>query len=140
MTKSNTDTGQHEFVSWAVKVHHPALNLAGLLFRLGQYDQSLLSVMESIKISQNKNDHEGILQCLVWLQQISRALGNKEQEKRVLEHILSQANQQENGYIFIIACLNYLALPLVNLDSKVSQTSPLPLKVREVIKSLKIPI
>ena len=61
VTKANTDTGQHEFVSWAVKVHHPALNLAGLLFRLGQYDQSLLSVMESIKISQNKNDHEGIL-------------------------------------------------------------------------------
>ena len=48
-----------------------------------------MSVMESIKISQNKNDHEGILQCLVWLQQISRAMGNTEQEKRILEHILS---------------------------------------------------
>ena len=78
ITKPNTETGALEFVSWAVKVHHPALNLAGLRFRLGQLDQSLLSVMESIKISQNKNDHEGILQCLVWLQQISRAMGNKE--------------------------------------------------------------
>ena len=48
-----------------------------------------MSVVESIKISQNKNDHEGILQCLVWLQQISRAMGNTEQEKRILEHILS---------------------------------------------------
>lgn len=67
VTRANTETGVLEFVSWAVKVHHPALNLAGLRFRLGQLDQSLLSVMESIKISQNKNDHEGILQCLVWL-------------------------------------------------------------------------
>ena len=38
VTRPNTETGVHEFVSWAVKVHHPALNLAGLLFRLGQLD------------------------------------------------------------------------------------------------------
>jgi len=35
VTKPNTETGAIEFVSWAVKVHHPALNLAGLRFRLG---------------------------------------------------------------------------------------------------------
>ena len=35
ITKPNTETGALEFVSWAVKVHHPALNLAGLRFRLG---------------------------------------------------------------------------------------------------------
>ena len=140
VTKANTETGVQEFVSWAVKVHHPALNLAGLLFKLGQLDQSLLSVMESIKISQNKNDHEGILQCLVWLQQIARAMGNKEQERRILEHILSSAYQQANTYIFIIGCLNYLALPLANLDSKsVPSAQHLSSKVREVIKALKIP-
>lgn len=38
VTKPNTETGVLEFVSWAVKVHHPALNLAGLRFRLGQLD------------------------------------------------------------------------------------------------------
>ena len=35
VTKPNTETGALEFVSRAVKVHHPALNLAGLRFRLG---------------------------------------------------------------------------------------------------------
>lgn len=114
VTKANTDLGVLEFVSWAVKVHNPALNLAGVRFRLGQLDQAILSVTESIKISQNKNDHEGILQCLFWLQQISRALGNKEQERRILEHIISQSKQQENKYIFILASLNYMSQPTVN--------------------------
>lgn len=67
-------------------------------------------------------------------------MGNKEQERRILEHIISQSHLQENAYIFIIACLNYLLLPLVNLDSKVSLNSPLPLKVREVLKALKIQV
>jgi hypothetical protein len=93
-TRSNIETGAVEFVSWAVKVHQPALNLANLRLRLNNIDESLLSVMESIKISQNKNDHESILQCLVWLQQILGALGNKAQERRLLEHIIQQAEAQ----------------------------------------------
>ncbi len=44
-----------------VKVHQPELNLAGLQLRLGHIDQALLSVLETIKISQNKNDHEAII-------------------------------------------------------------------------------
>ena len=67
-TRQNTETGSIEFVAWAVKVHQSAVNLANLHFRLGHLDESLLSVMESIKISQIKNDHESILQCLIWLQ------------------------------------------------------------------------
>lgn len=50
-TKTNTETGVVEFVSWAVKVHQPALNLANLRLRLGNLDESLLSVMECLKIS-----------------------------------------------------------------------------------------
>ena len=50
-TKANTETGAVEFVSWAVKVHQPALNLANLRLRLGCFDEALSSVMESIKIS-----------------------------------------------------------------------------------------
>lgn len=49
--RKNIETGAVDFDSWAIKVHQPALNLAGLRFRLGQLDQSLVSVMESIKIS-----------------------------------------------------------------------------------------
>lgn len=85
------ETGAIEFVSWAVKVHQPALNLASLRLRLGHLDEAMMSVMEAIKISQNKNDHESILQCLIWLQQILGGLGNKNQEKRLLEHIIHQA-------------------------------------------------
>jgi hypothetical protein len=44
-----------------VKVHHPELNMASLQLRLGQVDQALLAVLETIRISQNKNDHESIL-------------------------------------------------------------------------------
>ena len=50
---------------------------------------------------------------------------------------------QQNYYIFIVACLNYLTLPLVNMDSK--KVVPgggmtLPAKVRDILKDFKIPI
>ena len=77
---------------YAVKVHYPALNLSGLLLKLGWLDESLLSILETIRISQNKNDHEGILQCLVWLQQFLGLTGNRDQERMILEHILVQSN------------------------------------------------
>ena len=35
--------------------------MANLQLRLGQTDQALLAVLETIRISQNKNDHEAIL-------------------------------------------------------------------------------
>ena len=69
-------------------------------------------------------------------------MGNKEQERRILEHILTQAHQQQNSYLFLVACLNYLALPLVNQDCKSltgNGTFPLPVKVRDVLKALSIP-
>jgi hypothetical protein len=62
----------------SVKVHYPALNIAGLQLRLGHIDQALLSILETIRISQNKNDHEAILQCLFWLSQILNFIGSKE--------------------------------------------------------------
>jgi hypothetical protein len=35
----------------SVKVHYPALNIAGLQLRLGHIDQALLSILETIRIS-----------------------------------------------------------------------------------------
>lgn len=67
ITKGNTETGAIEFVSWAVKVHQPALNLALIRLKHGQLDEALLGVMEAVKLAQNKNDHESITQCLVLL-------------------------------------------------------------------------
>jgi hypothetical protein len=60
-------------------VHLAVLNQASMHYRLGNLDEALTSVMESIKISQNKNDKESILECLLWLYQIIGELGNKEQ-------------------------------------------------------------
>lgn len=61
ITKGNQETNEYEFTSWAIKVNQPAMNLAGTSYRLGQYDQALLSVMETIKIAQSKNDSAQIL-------------------------------------------------------------------------------
>jgi hypothetical protein len=51
VTKHNAETDTFEFVEWVTKVNQPAAQLAGVCYRLGQHDQALLSVMESIKIS-----------------------------------------------------------------------------------------
>jgi hypothetical protein len=49
------------------KVHRLALSVASLRYKMGQYDAALSSIHESIKIAQNKNDHETVLDCMVWL-------------------------------------------------------------------------
>lgn len=70
-------------------------------------------------------------------------MGNKEQEKRILEHVIQQAHNLGNSYIFVIACLNYMALSSVNLDSNPqtgTRAENLPKKVRETLKAMAIPI
>ena len=59
------------------KIHKTALSLAAMRYKLGQYDAAFHSVIEAIKIAQNKNDSASILECSVWLQHISSALGNR---------------------------------------------------------------
>jgi hypothetical protein len=60
---------------------------------MGQYDAALTSIHESIKIAQNKNDHETVLDCTVWLYQIlesmSSSIKGKEQQRQLLEHMIS---------------------------------------------------
>lgn len=112
-TKLNRETGVFEFVSWNTQVYQPALYKAGLCFRLGQYDQALASVRESIKISQSKNDSTFILHCLVWLKQIMAALGNKSQEMKILHHIIAQSTKgkklaQHDQLISAMAFLNFV--------------------------------
>ena len=113
LTKLNRDTGIFEFISWNTQVYQPALYKAGICFRLGQYDQALISVRESIKLSQSKNDSSFILHCLVWLKQIMGVLGNKSQELKILHHILAQTTKkkkpaQHDDLISIMALLNFV--------------------------------
>lgn len=75
------------------KVHRLALSIASLRHKMGQYDAALTSIHESIKIAQNKNDHETVLDCTVWLYQIlesmSSSIKGKEQQRQLLEHMIS---------------------------------------------------
>ena len=93
-----------------VKVTSAVINIVGLQLRLGNLDESLFSVLESIKISQNKTDHEAIIHCLLWLTQIISAFGNKEQEKLLLEHVIIQSHMQHLPYLFSIFTSNYAKL------------------------------
>jgi len=63
------------------RVHRTAISLTALRFKLGQFDAALSSTLEAIRIAQNKNDYSTILDCTIWLHQISGAMGNREQEK-----------------------------------------------------------
>jgi hypothetical protein len=38
------------------KIHKNALSLAALRYKMGQYDAAFHSIIEAIKIAQNKND------------------------------------------------------------------------------------
>lgn len=50
--------------------------------------------MESIKISQSKSESASILHCLVWLKQITAALGNIDQEVKILSHIIKESTKK----------------------------------------------
>lgn len=75
------------------KVYRVSLSLAALQFRLGHLDAALEAVQEATRIAQNKNDFTTVLDCAVWLYVIQGALGNRKQEKQLLEHVVHQANK-----------------------------------------------
>lgn len=118
------------------RVHRTALGLAALRYKLGQYDAALQAVLEGIRIAQNKNDYETILECTIWLYQISGVLGNRQQEKQLIEHVIYQANKMHKVYIFIMALLNYASMP----DSKAMLIRQLKIspKILSVFREFKI--
>ena len=72
-------------------LHNSLMSLSGLHVRLGNLDEGLISLIEWIKVAQNKKDNQGIIKWLVWLQQIIKAFGNVEDAERlILEQILIQ--------------------------------------------------
>eukprot|EP00347_Sterkiella_histriomuscorum_P022054 403331848 len=118
-----------------VKVHQPELNMAGMQLRLGMLDQALLSVLETIRISQNKNDHEAILQCLIWLHQILIKVGSRSQERQLIEHIIYQAHQLNNNYLFIVSCVNFSQ---IDFCKTLKSSNYITHKLAEVFKSIKV--
>jgi hypothetical protein len=71
--------------------HNSLVPLSSVHIRLGNLDEGLISLIECIKLAQNKKDNQGIIKCLIWLQQIIKAFGNVEQaEMLILEQILIQ--------------------------------------------------
>jgi len=71
--------------------HNSLIPLSSMHIRLGNLDEGLISLIECIKLAQNKKDNQGIIKCLIWLQEIVKAFGNIEQaEMLILEQILIQ--------------------------------------------------
>ena len=80
------------------RVYRNSLSIAALQYRLGHFDAALASIQEAIKIAQNKNDHETVLDCSLWLHQIKRALGkNKEVTEAPKKRKDSSKGKAEEG-------------------------------------------
>lgn len=91
------------------QVHRSALSIGALKYKLGHFDAALQSIYESIKIAQSKNDDATVLEATLWLQQIIRALGGK-QERMLVEHLIQQSIKTKNTYIMITSLLNFASM------------------------------
>ena len=99
-------------VSYAT--HNSLIPLSGMHIRLGNLDEGLISLIECIKLAQNKKDNQGIIKCLIWLQQIVKAFGNVEQaEMLILEQILIQSCIYNLPQVFNSMALEYSQLTSV---------------------------
>jgi hypothetical protein len=107
-------------VSYAT--HNSLIPLSGLHIRLGNLDEGLISLIECIKLAQNKKDNQGIIKCLIWLQQIVKAFGNVEQaEMLILEQILIQCCIHNLPQLFNSMALEYSQLCTVYKRHDASQ-------------------
>lgn len=81
-------------------------------------------------------DKETILDCTIWLHHISGALGNREQEKQLIEHTIFQSNKSNRIYIFIISLLNYSVIH--TNCSQLSKALRIPPKIFTVLTEFRI--
>jgi hypothetical protein len=96
-------------VSYAT--HNSLIPLSGLHIRFGNLDEGLISLIECIKLAQNKKDNQGIIKCLLWLQQIVKAFGKVEQaEMLILEQILVLSCDYKLPQVFNTMALEYSQL------------------------------
>jgi Ca2+-binding EF-hand superfamily protein len=70
-----------------------------------------------------------VLEATVWLQQIVRAMGGR-QERMLLEHMIHQSVKMKNFYIMMISLLNF-----ANLNK---QKMPQNKKLVKILKEYKI--
>ena len=67
----------------------------------------------------------------------SNSANGKNQERLLLEHIMYQANNLGNSYIFIIACIN---LAQVDHMKTLKSSQKIGTKLTEVLKALKVTV
>ena len=96
------------------KMHYASLNLSSVHYRFGQFDEALLNIAETIKLSQSKNDKEAITYSMLWLSCILGELGLVDLQKTLLQHILMESHEQKLNYIFVLAADNFVALEHTN--------------------------
>lgn len=94
------------------KINHAVINKAHLSFKIGHFDETIRSVSEALRLSQNSSDDESINQCLCFLYQLAGILGFQEDQVRLLDYALahSLALQSPNASLMLYSCLYYCTL------------------------------
>ena len=110
------------------QVHRSALSIGALQYKLGHFDAALQAIYECIKIAQSKNDDGTVLDATLWLHQIIRALGGK-QERLLVEHMIQQSIKSKNTYIMVTSLLNFASMN--------KQKQPLDSRLIKVLKEYK---
>lgn len=65
-------------------------------------------------------------------------MGNKEQEKVMLEHIMFQAHNLNNHYLFAISTLNYVQMDHSKIVRKDGEVQKVGMKLGNLFKTLKL--
>lgn len=86
------------------------LNLAYLNLKMGFLDESLRSLTEALRISQNNNDNESINYCIIYLFKISAVLGHYKDAINLNEHAIIHSITHNNPYLLQQSCLAHSAL------------------------------
>jgi tetratricopeptide (TPR) repeat protein len=91
-------------------VNHCILSLAYLNLRLGFVDESLKSISEGLRISQNNADEESINHCIIYLYQITSYLGMSREHILLTEHAITHCLNLNNTLLMLYSCLAYSEL------------------------------
>lgn len=106
------------------ETHNSVMPYSSMNIRLGNLDEGLISLIECIKLAQNKKDNYCLIKSLVWLQQIVKAFGNVEQAQMlIVEQILINCCIYNLPHVYNNMALEYSQLAQMgssnyNKDSK----------------------
>jgi hypothetical protein len=107
----------------ANNVNHCILNLAYMNLKLGFVDESLKSISEGLRISQNNSDEESINHCIIYLYQITSLLGMYNEQILLTEHAITHCLNLNNIVLMLFSCMSYSELERQH-DCNIKQLDP----------------